>query len=96
MKPSTTSGFLALNMENPVLEFENFDRRVEEYRPRALRFLFASLRDIDLAETLTQDCFSNAYKTWSLFRGDCSVNTRLIRIAVNLVCNQAQSRRLQF
>jgi RNA polymerase sigma-70 factor (ECF subfamily) len=96
MKPSTTSGFIALNMENPALEFENFDRLVEEYRPRVLRFLFASLRDIDLAETLAQDCFWNAYKSRSTFRGDCSVNTWLMRIAVNLVRNQAQSRRLQF
>jgi len=96
MKPSTTSGFIALNMENPALEFENFDRLVEEYRPRVLRFLFASLRDIDLVETLAQDCFWNAYKSRSTFRGDCSVNTWLMRIAVNLVRNQAQSRRLQF
>jgi hypothetical protein len=39
-------------MENPAMEFENFDRLVEQYRPRVLRFLFASLRDMDLAESL--------------------------------------------
>jgi hypothetical protein len=40
MKPSTTSAFIAVNMENPVLEFEDFDRLVELYRTRVLRFLF--------------------------------------------------------
>jgi len=96
MKPNSTSGFIALNMENPALEFENFDRLVEEYRPRVLRFLFASLRDIDLAESLAQDCFWNAYKSRTTFRGDCSVNTWLMRIAVNLVRNHTQNRRFQF
>ena len=96
MKPGTTSELVAVSMGNPALEFEDFDRLVEEYRPRVLRFLFASLRDFDLAETLTQDCFWNAYKSRSTFRGECSVNTWLMRIAVNLVRNQAQNRRLQF
>ena len=96
MKPSTTSGFIAVNMENPVLEFEDFDRLVEQHRTRVLRFLFASVRDMDLAETLTQDCFWNAYKSRATFRGDCSVNTWLMRIAVNLVRNQVRTRRYQF
>ena len=96
MRPSTTSGFIAVSMENPALEFEDFDQLVQQYRPRVLRFLFASLRDMDLAETLAQDCFWNAYKSRATFRGDCSVNTWLMRIAVNLVRNHTQSRRFQF
>ena len=96
MKPSTTSGFIAVNMENPALNIEDIERLVQEYRPRVLRFLFASVRDMDLAETLTQDCFWNAYKSRSTFRGECSVNTWLMRIAVNLVRSHAQSRRFQF
>jgi RNA polymerase sigma-70 factor (ECF subfamily) len=96
MKPSTTSAFIAVNMENPALEFDDFDRLVEEYRPRLLRFMFASVRDMDVAETLTQDCFWNAYKSRATFRGECSVNTWLMRIAVNLVRNHAQNRRFQF
>src|SRR5438093_13758089 len=90
MKPSTTSGFIAVNMENPALNIEDIERLVQEYRPRVFRFLFASVRDMDLAETLTQDCFWNAYKSRSTFRGDCSVNTWLMRIAINLVRNQAR------
>src|SRR6266446_1014653 len=96
MKPSTTSGFFEVNMENPALEFEDFDRLVQQYRTRVLRFLFASVGDMDLAQSLTQDCFWNAYKHRKRFRGDCSVNTWLMRIAVNLVRDHARSRRFQF
>ena len=96
MKTNATSGSIAVRMENPALEFENFDRVVGQYRTRVLRFLFASLGDMDLAESLTQDCFWNAYKSRRTFRGDCSVNTWLMRIAVNLVRNQVRSRRFQF
>jgi RNA polymerase sigma-70 factor (ECF subfamily) len=96
MKPATTSGFITVRMENPALELEDFDRIVEQYRRRVLRFVFASVRDMDLAETLTQDCFWNAYKNRAAFRGECSVNTWLMKIAVNLVRDQARNRRLQF
>jgi RNA polymerase sigma-70 factor (ECF subfamily) len=96
MKPSTARGFVAVNTENPVVEFEDFDRLVEQYRPRVLRFLFAFVRDMDLAETLTQDCFWKAYRSRSAFRGECSVQTWLIRIAINLVRNHARNRRFQF
>jgi len=96
MQPSTTSGFVGVNMVNPVLEFEDFDRLVQQYRTRVLRFVFASVRDMDLAETLTQDCFWNAYRARREFRGDCSVNTWLMRIAVNLIRSHTRSRRFQF
>lgn len=96
MQPSTTSGFVGVNMVNPVLEFEDFDRLVQQYRTRVLRFVFASVRDMDLAETLTQDCFWNAYRARREFRGDCSVNTWLMRIAINLVRSHTRSRRFQF
>ena len=95
MKPIAT-GFIAVNMENPAQEFEDFERLVEHHRPRVLRFLFASVRDLDLAETLTQDCFWNAYRSRVRFRGDCSVETWLLRIAVNLVRNHVGTRRFQF
>src|SRR5215467_9598538 len=96
MKPSTTSGVIAVNIGNPALEFEDFDRLVEQYRTRVLRFLFASVRDMDLAETLTQDCFWKAYKYRSSFRGECSINTWLIRIAIKLVRDHTRNRRFQF
>jgi RNA polymerase sigma-70 factor, ECF subfamily len=96
MKTSVTSGLIALSMENRALEFENFDQVVTQYRTRVFRFVLASLGDMDVAESLTQDCFWNAYKSRKAFRGECSVNTWLMRIAVNLVRSHARSRRLQF
>src|SRR5262245_25625862 len=96
MRPSTTSGFIVMNSANPALEFEDFDRLVEQHRTRVFRFVFASVHDLDLAETITQDCFWNAYRSRSSFRGECSVNTWLMRIAINLVRNQVRNRRFQF
>src|SRR2546425_7552292 len=96
MRATTPTGFIAVHMENPALEFDDFDQLVQQYRTRVLRFVFASVRDMDLAETLTQDCFWNAYKSRSAFRGACSVNTWLMRIAVNLIRNHVRSRRFQF
>src|SRR6185436_2119675 len=96
MKPTATTGFVAMNMENPAYEIEDFDRFVEQYRTRVLRFVFASVRDMDIAETLTQDCFWRAYKSRHGFRGDSSVYTWLIKIAVNLVRDHTRSRRFQF
>ena len=52
MKASTTPGLIALSMENPALEFDNFDRVVAQYRTRVLRFLLASVGDMDVAGVL--------------------------------------------
>ena len=96
MKEATTSGFIAMSVENPALEIENFERLVTQYRTKVLRFVFASVRDWDLAETVTQDCFWKAYKHRNAFRGDCSTTTWLMRIAINLVRDHTRSRRFQF
>src|SRR5436190_12511622 len=96
MKQTTASGFIAVSRKNPALEIEDFERLVEQYRARVLRFVFASVRDMDLAETLTQDCFWKAYKNRNAFRGDCSMHTWLMKIAINLVRSHVRSRRFQF
>jgi len=75
MKPTATTGLMAVRMENPALEIEDFERIVAQYRTRVLRFVFASVHDMDLAETLTHDCFWNAYRNRPAFRGDCSTQT---------------------
>ena len=75
------------------LEFANV---VVSYRPQIFRFLLASMRDIDLAETLTQECFLKAHRNWSTFRGDSSVVTWLMRIAINLQKDHWRNRRIQF
>lgn len=66
------------------------------HRHRVFRFALASLRDEDAAETVTQDCFYKAHKAWPSFRGECSLETWLMQIAINLIRDQARSRRLQF
>jgi len=96
MKPTATTGFIAMSMESPAAEIADFDRVVEQHRTRILRFVFASVRDMDLAETLTQDCLLKAYRNRHTFRGESSVHTWLVRIALNLVRDQVRSRRFQF
>src|ERR1700733_10673018 len=73
-----------------------FDDLVAIHRPRIFRFAFASLRDRDTAESVTQDCFLRAYQAWPQFRGDSTVQTWLTRIAINLIRDAARSRRFQF
>ena len=60
------------------------------------RFLLSSTRDVDLAETLTQDCFLKAHRNWSSFRGESSAMTWLMRIAINLQKDHWRNRRMQF
>jgi len=96
MEPTTTFGFVASGMESPTTEIQDFDRVMQLYWPRVLRFVMVSVRDRDVAETLTQDCFLNAYRSRHSFRGDSSVNTWLMRIAVNGVRKFFRNRRLQF
>jgi RNA polymerase sigma-70 factor, ECF subfamily len=102
MEPTATFGFItarpsgASGMDSPTTEIQDFDRVMEVYWPRVLRFVMASVRDRDVAETLTQDCFWNAYRSRNRFRGDSSVNTWLMRIAVNAVRKFYRNRRIQF
>ena len=77
-------------------ELDDFDAVVRLYWLKVFRFALASLRDRHAAETLAQDCFFRAYKARGSFRGEASVSTWLMRIAVNLVRDHARDRRLQF
>jgi RNA polymerase sigma-70 factor (ECF subfamily) len=93
MEPAATATAI---MERPSAENADFDAIVRLYWPRVFRFALASLRDRDAAEALTQDCFLHAYKAWERFRGEASIQTWLMRIAVNLVRDATRNRRLQF
>jgi len=79
-----------------VAAAEEFEAIVLAYRPRIFRFALASLRDRDAAETVTQDCLLKAYSARGQFRGDSSILTWLMRIAVNLVNDAARTRQFQF
>jgi RNA polymerase sigma-70 factor, ECF subfamily len=78
---------------NVALEFSTV---VDTHRNQIFRFLLASLRDTDLAETLTQECFLRAHCNWDRFRGESSVLTWLMRIAINLQRDHWRNRRVQF
>ncbi len=84
---------MATTDENAAQEFS---RVVERHRPQIFRFLLASTRDLDLAETLTQECFLKAHRNWSSFRGESSAVTWLMRIAINLQKDHWRNRRMQF
>ena len=79
-----------------VAEMDDFDEVVRLYRPRIFRYLIATLRDRDVAESLTQDCFLKAWNARHQFRGDSSLMTWLTRIAVNLARDHARSQKMRF
>jgi len=75
---------------------QEFSGLVASHRPQIFRFLLASTRDVDLAETLTQECFLKAHRNWGSFRGESSPMTWLMRIAINLQKDHWRNRRMQF
>ena len=96
LEPMTraTAGELAeREMEVAAQEFSSV---VQAHRLQIFRFLLASTRDMDLAETLTQECFLKAHRNWDRFRGESSAMTWLMRIAINLEKDHWRNRRLQF
>jgi RNA polymerase sigma-70 factor (ECF subfamily) len=79
-----------------VLGLDDIEGVMRLYRGRILRYAMFAVRDRDAAETITQDCFLKAYRARESFRGDCSLSTWLMQIAVNLVRDYARSKQFQF
>ncbi len=92
-KKQSTSDVTAVAQEAALQEFSSV---IQSHQPYIFNFLLASLRDVELAETLTQECLLKAQRYWLRFRGDSSVRTWLIRIAINLQKDHWRDRRLQF
>jgi RNA polymerase sigma-70 factor (ECF subfamily) len=87
----------AMNMSTASkIAAEEFSAVVTKHRPQIFRFLLSSTRDVDLAETLTQECFLKAHRNWASFRGESSAMTWLMRIAINLQKDHWRNRRMQF
>jgi RNA polymerase sigma-70 factor (ECF subfamily) len=76
--------------------FEDLAGIVAAYETRVFRFLLMSVRDRDLAETLTQETFLKAWNARESFRGECAPQTWLMRIAVNLVRDHTRTDRFRF
>src|ERR1700761_7469300 len=87
---------LSVARDRMMAELDDIDMLCATYRPRIYRYALLSLRDPDLAENVTQDCFLRAYRARGDFRGDCSVATWLTRIATNLIRDCTRSRKFQF
>jgi len=78
------------------LSADRFDEIMRLHQRRVYRVIFLLVRDRDTADTLTQECFLRAYLKRSSFRGECRIETWLLRIAVNLVRDHGRSRRASF
>ncbi len=83
-------------MSNAGWSAAEFDEIVREHQARIYRVLWCELRDDEAAATLTQDCFLKAYRGRAEFRGEASVSTWLVRIAVNLARDYQRNRRQGF
>jgi RNA polymerase sigma-70 factor (ECF subfamily) len=79
-----------------ISELDDIDALVKTYRARLLRFVTYSTGDMDLAETITQDTLLRAYNGRENFRGECSVNTWLTGIAVNVTRDHLRTERYKF
>jgi RNA polymerase sigma-70 factor (ECF subfamily) len=90
------AGELSPVRDRMIAELEDVTTLCANYRSRIYRYALLSLRDPDLADSVTQDCFLRAYKARDEFRGDCSVATWLTRIATNLIRDAVRSRKFQF
>ena len=73
-----------------------FDEIIRQYQRRVYRIILLLVKDADAADTLTQECFLRAYRHRNSFRGECTIETWLLRIAVNLVRDHGKNRRLSF
>jgi RNA polymerase sigma-70 factor (ECF subfamily) len=82
--------------EDEAASSRNFDEIICLHQRRVYRVLYVLLRDADAADTLTQECFLRAYKKLASFRGECRIETWLLRIAVNLARDYGKSRRTSF
>ena len=58
--------------------FDDLDAVVATHQKRIFRFLLSSLREPDLAHTLTQETFLRAWTTRNAFRGECSIAGRIL------------------
>jgi len=87
---------LTLGSEERETPLDDLENVVALYQPRIFRFLLATLRDRDAAETLTQETFLRAWSARDSFREDCSLATWLIRIALNLARDHTRTGRFRF
>jgi RNA polymerase sigma-70 factor (ECF subfamily) len=94
--PAITSESLPAGQQTLANPLDDLDSLVSTYEQRIFRFHLASIRDRDLALSLTQDTFIRAWSARASFRGDCSISTWLMRIALNLIRDHTRTDRFRF
>ena len=75
---------------------ESFETIVRQHQKRVHRYVLLMVKDEDAADTITQECFLRAYQSMVNFRGECRLDTWLLKIAVNLVRDHVKNRRISF
>src|SRR5436190_4170835 len=89
---------LSAAAEEPVqgISSAKFDEIILQHQRRIYRVILILVKDVHAASTLTQECFLRAYRHLCSFRGECTLETWLLRIAVNVVSDHVKNRRLAF
>jgi RNA polymerase sigma-70 factor (ECF subfamily) len=91
-----TSDRHSMTQDAPATSLDDMDSIIATYEQRVFRFHLISVRDRDLAQSLTQDTFVRAWAARHTFRGDCSISTWLMRIALNLIRDHTRTDRFRF
>lgn len=91
-----TSESLPTAPQMQAAALDDIDSLIATYEQRIFRFHLVSIRDRDLAMTLTQDTFIRAWAARASFRGDCAIATWLMRIALNLIRDHTRTDRFRF
>lgn len=79
-----------------ISELDDIVALEQKHGARIRRFVTYSTGDPDLAETVAQDTLLRAYNGRANFRGECSVNTWLTGIALNVTREHQRSVRFRF
>lgn len=69
--------------DTPQDQNQLFAELVNEYQEMLLHMCYVYLRDQELARDAVQETFLKAYRSLNAFRGESSIKTWLIRIAIN-------------
>jgi RNA polymerase sigma-70 factor (ECF subfamily) len=94
--PAITSDSQSMTQQAPAMPLDDMTSIIATYEQRIFRFHLISIRDRDVAQTLTQDTFVRAWAARNTFRGDCSILTWLMRIALNLIRDYTRTDRFRF
>src|SRR6202167_4973859 len=82
--------------EARVSDLEDIEELVRVHRSSVLKHAWWLLKDKDLAETVTQECFMSAFNSRALYRGQCSGRTWLLAITTNLVRDSTRTHGFRF